>query len=71
MNKTISEGNWNRIKGKLKEKYAKLTDNDLLFAEGKMDQVIGTIQKKVGETREAVDKFINEHVAKLSEPAHK
>ena len=54
------KGNWNMTKGKLKEKWAKLTDSDLLYAEGKQDELIGRIQKRTGETREAVEKAVKE-----------
>jgi uncharacterized protein YjbJ (UPF0337 family) len=47
MNTTEIKGNWNEIKGKLKQKYADLTDDDLWFEEGKEDQMFGKIQKKM------------------------
>ena len=50
------KGDWNITKGKLKEKWGALTDNDLKFAEGQQDELIGRIQKRTGETREAVEK---------------
>jgi len=49
------KGNWNIAKGKLKQKWAKLTDSDLQYVEGKEDELLGRIQKKTGETREAVE----------------
>ena len=54
------KGDWNITKGKLKQKWAKLTDSDLQYAEGKQDELIGRIQKRTGETREAVEKAIKE-----------
>jgi uncharacterized protein YjbJ (UPF0337 family) len=54
------KGNWNELKGKLKEKYAVLTDNDLAFEEGKEDQLVGQIQQKTGKTRDEVLKAIRE-----------
>ena len=48
------KGNWNQIKGKLKEKYADLTDNDLLYIEGKEDQLYGRLQEKLGQSKEEV-----------------
>lgn len=51
-----AKGDWNIIKGKLKQKWAKLTDDDLQFVEGKQDELFGRIQKRTGETREAVEK---------------
>lgn len=46
------EGNWNEIKGKLKQKYGQLTDDDLQFVEGKEDELLGRLQQKTGETKE-------------------
>ena len=54
------KGDWNITKGKLKQKWAKLTDDDLQYAVGKQEEVIGRIQKRTGETREAVEKAIKE-----------
>lgn len=59
MNKSIISGNWEELKGKLKKKYAKLTDNDLLYVEGKEDETIGRIQKKLGKSREEIEDLIN------------
>jgi uncharacterized protein YjbJ (UPF0337 family) len=60
MNKLETKGNWNITKGKLKQKWAKLTDDDLQFAEGKQDELLGRIQKRTGESREAVEKAVKE-----------
>jgi uncharacterized protein YjbJ (UPF0337 family) len=54
------KGDWNITKGKLKQKWAKLTDDDLQFAEGKQEELVGRIQKRTGETREAVEKVLKE-----------
>jgi uncharacterized protein YjbJ (UPF0337 family) len=54
------KGDWNINKGKLKQKWAKLTDDDLQYADGKCDELLGRIQKRTGETREAVEKAIKE-----------
>ena len=54
------KGSWNEVKGKLKQKWAKLTDDDLQYAEGKQDELVGRIQKRTGESREAIEKAINE-----------
>jgi uncharacterized protein YjbJ (UPF0337 family) len=59
MDKLRIEGNWNQIKGKMKQKYGELTDDDLSYAEGKEDELIGRIQEKTGKTREAVIREIN------------
>ncbi len=48
------QGSWNERKGKLKQKFALLTDNDLLFAEGKKDEMLGKIQMKLGKTKEEI-----------------
>ena len=58
MNKTELKGNWNEQKGKLKQKFAVLTDNDLMHNEGKEDEMWGKIQKKVGKTKEQLLKLI-------------
>ncbi len=60
MNKLEVKGDWNITKGKLKQKWAKLTDDDLQYAEGKHDELVGRIQKRTGETREAVEKAVKE-----------
>jgi len=54
------KGDWNVTKGKLKQKWAKLTDDDLQFLEGKQEEMVGRIQKVTGETREAVEKVIKD-----------
>ena len=52
-------GNWNQIKGNIKQKYADLTDDDLLYVEGKEDELVGRLQKKTGETKETVQSWFN------------
>jgi len=52
------KGNWNEQKGKLKQKFATLTDNDLLFADGKKDEMVGKLQVRLGKTREELHKII-------------
>jgi uncharacterized protein YjbJ (UPF0337 family) len=59
-NLTELKGNWNETKGKLKQKYALLTDNDLLLLEGKQDEMIGRLQTKLGKTKEEIHKIISE-----------
>ncbi|MBL7882521.1 MAG: CsbD family protein [Bacteroidia bacterium] len=59
-NTTELKGDWNQMKGKLKQKFAILTDDDLLFAEGKKDEMLGKIQVKVGKTKAEFDKIISE-----------
>jgi uncharacterized protein YjbJ (UPF0337 family) len=54
------KGDWNITKGKLKQKWAKLTDDDLQYVEGRQEELVGRIQKCTGETREAVEKAVKE-----------
>ncbi len=60
MTKLDIQGDWNITKGKLKQKWAKLTDDDLQYAEGKQDELVGRIQKRTGETNEAIEKTVKE-----------
>jgi uncharacterized protein YjbJ (UPF0337 family) len=52
------KGNWKEVAGKLKQKYAALTDDDLLFAEGKEEELLGRLQKRLGQTEEKVRAMI-------------
>ena len=54
MTKLELKGSWNEVKGKLKQKYGQLTDDDLTFAEGKEDELLGRLQKRLGKTKEDV-----------------
>jgi uncharacterized protein YjbJ (UPF0337 family) len=58
MNTFILKGNWNEIAGKLKQQYANLTDDDLLFKEGKEEELLGRLQQKLGTTKEELRKLI-------------
>lgn len=58
-NTTELKGNWNEIKGKLKQKFAMLTDSDLLLLEGKQDEMLGRLQVKLGKTKEELQKLIS------------
>ena len=60
MNKLQITGNWNIAKGKLKQKWADLTDDDLDYVEGKEDELIGRIQKRTGQEREEIEKALKE-----------
>ena len=60
MNKLEVKGNWNVAKGKLKQKWGKLTDNDLHYDEGQEQELVGRIQKRTGETKEAIEKALEE-----------
>ncbi|MEM6316964.1 MAG: CsbD family protein [Bacteroidota bacterium] len=52
-------GNWNELKGKIKEEYAELTDNDLAYQEGQEDQLLGRLQQKTGKTKQQVKEWID------------
>ncbi|MCG9790957.1 CsbD family protein [Flavobacterium algicola] len=58
MNNQEIKGNWNELKGKLKQKYADLTDDDLLYAEGKEDEMLGKLEQKLGKSKDEVRKMI-------------
>jgi uncharacterized protein YjbJ (UPF0337 family) len=59
MNSLRIKGTWNEVKGKLKQKYGELTDNDLVFAEGKEEELIGRHQTRLGKTRDEIIKEID------------
>ena len=58
MNEQTIKGNWNELKGKIKQKYGELTDVDLTYAEGKEDEMWGRIQQKVGKTKDEIRKEV-------------
>jgi uncharacterized protein YjbJ (UPF0337 family) len=60
MNTLQIKGDWNMTRGKLKQKWAQLTDDDLEYIEGQQEELLGRIQKATGESREAVERAINE-----------
>jgi uncharacterized protein YjbJ (UPF0337 family) len=59
MNKTELKGRWGEIKGKLKKQFATLTDNDLMYEEGKEEELYGRLQKKLGRSKEEVQEIIS------------
>jgi len=59
MNKLQWKGRWNELKGKIKQQYADITDDDLMYAEGKEDEVLGKLQQKTGKTKEEVEKWLD------------
>jgi uncharacterized protein YjbJ (UPF0337 family) len=59
MNRLQFKGSWNEVKGKLKQTYGQLTDDDLVFAEGKDDELIGRLQKRLGKSREEIREMIS------------
>jgi uncharacterized protein YjbJ (UPF0337 family) len=58
--KLKAKGTWSETKGKLKQKYAQLTDDDLLYEEGKEDELYGRLQRKLGKSREEVEKMLQD-----------
>lgn len=58
MNKLTFKGTWNEVQGKLKQKYGQLTDDDLVYAEGKHDELLGRLQKKLGKAEDEIRKII-------------
>jgi uncharacterized protein YjbJ (UPF0337 family) len=59
MNKDTVEGNWMQFKGKVKEQWGKLTDDDLDIIAGKRDQLLGRIQERHGITKDEAEKQLN------------
>ncbi len=59
MNKLHIRSNWNLIKGKLKQKYGELSDDDLAYIEGKEEELLGRLQKKTGKAKEELIEEIN------------
>ncbi len=60
MNKLTIKGDWNIAKGKLKQKWAQLTDDDLQYVEGREDELLGRIQKRTGQSKEIVEKYLRD-----------
>ncbi|MFN3555976.1 MAG: CsbD family protein [Bacteroidales bacterium] len=58
MDKLELKGNWNEMKGKLKQKYAELTEDDLKYEEGMDDELLGKLQKKLGKSRDELVDFL-------------
>jgi len=53
------KGNWNETAGKLKQQFANLTDDDLLYQKGKEEELLGRLQNKLGKTKEDIHKIIS------------
>jgi uncharacterized protein YjbJ (UPF0337 family) len=58
MNKLQIKGSWNELKGKIKQQYGNLTDDDLVFSEGEEDELLGRLQKKLGKSKDEVRQII-------------
>lgn len=61
MDKLTIKGTWNEVKGKMKQKYGQLTDDDLTFAEGKEEELLGRLQKKLGKTKDEIRREIESY----------
>jgi uncharacterized protein YjbJ (UPF0337 family) len=61
MDKLRFKGSWNEVKGKLKQKYADLTDDDLTYIEGKDDELLGRLQKRLGRSRDEIRREIESY----------
>lgn len=59
MSELTWKGRWNELKGVVKQRYADITDDDLLYAEGKEDELLGKLQQKTGKTKEEVEDWLN------------
>jgi uncharacterized protein YjbJ (UPF0337 family) len=60
MNKLTWKGRWNELKGKVKQSYADITDDDLLYVEGKEEELLGRLQTKTGKSKEEVESWLND-----------
>jgi len=60
------QGHWNQLKGKLKKRWGELSDDDLRWSGGNIDQLVGRIQEKTGETREAIEEYLGQLVSEGS-----
>ena len=60
MNELQIKGNWNVIKGKLKQAYGELTGDDLAYSEGNEDQLVGSLQQKLGKTKEEIQRALQD-----------
>jgi uncharacterized protein YjbJ (UPF0337 family) len=60
LNTQVLQGQWNQFRGQIKKKWSQLTDDDLRMANGNVDQLVGRIQHRTGEAREAIEQFLAE-----------
>ncbi len=60
MNKLTWKGRWNELKGKVKQQYGDLTDDDLTYVEGQEDELLGRLQQTTGKTRDEVESWLND-----------
>lgn len=69
MNWNTIEGNWKQFRGKIRQQWGKLTDDDLDRIAGKRTELIGRLQERYGKTREAADEMVDEWLARVKEPS--
>jgi uncharacterized protein YjbJ (UPF0337 family) len=60
------QGQWNKVRGQVRERWGQLTDDDLQIQSGNVDQLVGRIQQRTGETRESIEKFLGDLTARGS-----
>jgi len=60
INAQALQGQWNKLRGQVKEHWGQLTDDDLQIQGGNIDQLVGRIQQRTGESREAIEKYLND-----------
>jgi len=70
MNEERLKGKWNQIKGELKKKWGKLTDDDLTYTEGHFDKMLGRIQERTGEKKEELQRFFDRYMEDKEDAAH-
>jgi len=64
-NRDVLTGNWKQIRGKVKQTWGKLTDNDLTRIEGRFDELAGLVQERYGYTREKAEKEVTDFIEKM------
>lgn len=69
MNTDIIKGNWQQLKGDVKQKWARLTDDDVTFIEGSRDKLLGRIQERYGIERDAAETQVKEFEKKWDSPS--
>ncbi|MEO6445284.1 MAG: CsbD family protein [Gemmatimonadaceae bacterium] len=69
MNQNTLEGNWTQLKGKVKEQWGKLTDDDLDVVAGKRDQLVGRLQERYGKAQDEVEREVDDFTARHVTPA--
>ena len=65
MSELTWKGRWNQLKGKAKQQWADLTDDDLLYVDGKEDELLGRLQEKTGKTKEDLSLWLDEQMEEI------